>query len=396
MHQILITESSLRGLLRELLDSDSPINANPVVDPQAAETDPTNQNFIPSNKLELLPALRALVEPVDDDKVPEVYVMVKDAFEAAKEKEKKMKDTTVESIIRNAVRKILIEALPVSPPPKMIPSRRLSSSIPENEIQDALLKGGVAELTKLLKQKYSFSHADAVAFAQARRDEQPVRIPSGVEVKRFQSGWSPRNEEARQKFIEYSNQLRKEFAGKIDASIAVEANETEVTKEQIYTGLREALKDDSLKRAAKRFYDAFSKTYEKTYKALNLQPGETTEQGYELEPDEEFTEEDKNILLDPAGIVNSLGFQETFGENFNNFSQKIGGEILKSLTKKGYFTSEGSKLKDIASQTGESISNVRKISLIALGKYSIAVKSIENLTTKSIENLTTPFEIAEK
>lgn len=122
MRQVLITESALRGLLRELMNSFAPVHANPVVDPSAAETDPTNQNFIPSNKLELLPALRALVEPVEDDKVPEIYVMVKDAFEAAEEKEANMKKSNVEETIRSMVRNIISEMNEADlPPVKKIP-----------------------------------------------------------------------------------------------------------------------------------------------------------------------------------------------------------------------------------------------------------------------------------
>ena len=107
MRKVLITESSLRDLLRELMNSHAPIFPNPVVDPQAAETDPTNQNFVPSDKTELMSALKALVDPVDDERVPQVYVAVKDAIE---KEEAEMKDTQVESIIRRTIRKILKES----------------------------------------------------------------------------------------------------------------------------------------------------------------------------------------------------------------------------------------------------------------------------------------------
>ena len=66
MRTVLITESSLRGLLRELINSNAPIFPNPVVDPQAAETNPTNQNFVPSDKPSFLSAFRALIDSVDD------------------------------------------------------------------------------------------------------------------------------------------------------------------------------------------------------------------------------------------------------------------------------------------------------------------------------------------
>jgi len=63
---------------------------------------------VPSDKVELLSALRALVDPVDDERIPQVYVAVKDAIE--KEEAEMKKETKVEQIIRQQVRKMLIEA----------------------------------------------------------------------------------------------------------------------------------------------------------------------------------------------------------------------------------------------------------------------------------------------
>ena len=116
MRKILITESALRGLLRETMDSSTPVNVNPVVDPQSAEVDPTNQNYVPSSVEELLPALRMLISSVQDEDAPEVYVTIKKAVE---EKEDDMKNPkVVESLIRKEIRRILKEASPVPPPPK--------------------------------------------------------------------------------------------------------------------------------------------------------------------------------------------------------------------------------------------------------------------------------------
>jgi hypothetical protein len=107
MSQILITESSLRSLLRELMDSSTPVAINPVVDPQAAEADPTNSNFVPVNKIELLSAIRTLIDQVNDDESTNVYIAVKDAIE----KEKEMKNpSSVEESVRMTIRKILLEA----------------------------------------------------------------------------------------------------------------------------------------------------------------------------------------------------------------------------------------------------------------------------------------------
>lgn len=107
MRKVLIAESSLRELLKEMMDSSSPVNVSPVVDPQAAETDPTNQNFSPDNKIELMSALRMLINSVDDEDSNDVYVAIKDAIE---EKEDQMKKSNVEETIRMTIRKMLLEA----------------------------------------------------------------------------------------------------------------------------------------------------------------------------------------------------------------------------------------------------------------------------------------------
>lgn len=106
MNEVLIVESSIRKLLKELMDSGGPVHVNPVVDPQAPETDPTNFNFVPTNKLELLSALRVLIDQVDDEKSTVTYIAIKDAIE----KEKEMKNSlTAEETVRMTVRRILSE-----------------------------------------------------------------------------------------------------------------------------------------------------------------------------------------------------------------------------------------------------------------------------------------------
>ena len=114
MNPIIVTESALREFLRETLDSpvsnshldgSMPVRISPVVAPDAAEVDPSNPNFVPQNKAELLSALRAMCD-VDDDQVPVVYIAMKDTLE---KQEEKMKDSQVESKVRAVVRKILSE-----------------------------------------------------------------------------------------------------------------------------------------------------------------------------------------------------------------------------------------------------------------------------------------------
>jgi hypothetical protein len=179
MRKVLITESSLRGLLRELINSNAPIFPNPVVDPQAAETNPTNQNFVPSDKPSFLSAFRALIDSVDDEKIPQIYVVVKDAIE--KEEAEMKKAITVETIIRTAIRKILKEALPVSPPPKMPILDKLSaSSALDDEIKAKVDSGApVEDVVRLLKTK-GFKGSEASL--EAQRIVNKIRAPKNVKA----------------------------------------------------------------------------------------------------------------------------------------------------------------------------------------------------------------------
>lgn len=108
MHKVLITELCFRELIRELMDSNTPIVPNPIVDPQAAETDPSNQNFIPSDKSELMSALRALINPIDNERAPQIYIAIKDVIE---KEETKMNDAKIEESLKRIIRKILQETL---------------------------------------------------------------------------------------------------------------------------------------------------------------------------------------------------------------------------------------------------------------------------------------------
>jgi len=125
MRKLVVSESVLRQLLKEALGAGSsnshltgtmPVRVNPVVDPSAGETDPTNQNFAPKNKQELISALRSLLDADDATEFPDIYITIKDAVEAHGAEMNKQK---VEETIRAAVRKILKEA--DLPPVKKIP-----------------------------------------------------------------------------------------------------------------------------------------------------------------------------------------------------------------------------------------------------------------------------------
>ena len=71
----------MRGLLRESLGSsgssdhlkdETPVKVNPVVDPSAPETDPSNQDFLPQNKQELISALRSFFDSEDLENFPDL------------------------------------------------------------------------------------------------------------------------------------------------------------------------------------------------------------------------------------------------------------------------------------------------------------------------------------
>jgi len=111
-----IREETLRSIITTLLEDKTlgpaMINVNPVVDPSAAITDPSNANFRPGTKAELNVALTALVNNLSDDKIGSVYDTIKDSFDSPEDVEgkKKMKaNTQSEHIVRLAVRKLMNE-----------------------------------------------------------------------------------------------------------------------------------------------------------------------------------------------------------------------------------------------------------------------------------------------
>ena len=122
MSKITVSERAVRELVREMFSGDweraqnvAPVNVSNVVDPSAALTDPGNPNYVPDNKVELRPALDALIAGLPDDGVGNFYRDFVGALEKKKDnrEEKKMKrDTKVESIVRFHVRRMLKEAVP--------------------------------------------------------------------------------------------------------------------------------------------------------------------------------------------------------------------------------------------------------------------------------------------
>ena len=100
--------------------SDSPASVSAVVDPSAAQTDPENANFKPSNRKELQSAISAMINDISDDCAETIYNSLKNAIEKTKEDKNMKNDKKVEEAIRMSIRKILREA--ELPPVKKIPA----------------------------------------------------------------------------------------------------------------------------------------------------------------------------------------------------------------------------------------------------------------------------------
>jgi hypothetical protein len=181
-----IKESTLRQLVKVLLEDKelgpALIKVNPVVDPSAALTDPSNLNYVPDSTVELKVALNSMASEVPQDNVPKIYKSIKQAIEdaAADEKGKpdmKKEKTSVEETVRNIVKKLIeenlvSEALPV-PPPRMKLPERLPVPDPEEELKQ---KGLTAAQKKDLRSK--LAHAT------------PAVNPAGVKPTTYAAGAS--------------------------------------------------------------------------------------------------------------------------------------------------------------------------------------------------------------
>jgi len=406
MHKVIITESSLRELLREMMDS--PISVNPVVDPQAAEVDPTNLDFVPTNKVELMSALRTLISTVEDDNASQAYVTFKN--ELKKEKNEMRKDVTAETIIRNAIRKILketflIEAEPVRPIPKILIPKTLSlppSSISDDDIKNALIAAGedavknhlsklsisqekidddlkkklnslraaagTDAVVKLLK-KSGFRGADAQEEAKKRIEKVLNVMPGDVEIKKIPFGvgsqkidittFKKNSEDLREKLNSFNFLNDEEKSQVAFHAVASPESFEAITNEDVI-----------------RFFSAYNSTID----VYN-----------DLHKDGDISAEELKFIKTPNKLINSKPFQEAFGENFNNFALKKGVEVLKSIQNKGYFKEANTSLRLISKEMKLSISGVKKLSNIALGKFAIAGKAVLDFSSFS-QYLDTPSE----
>lgn len=374
MRQVLITESSLRGLLRELMNSHAPIHANPVVDPQAAETDPTNQNFVPTDKMELMSALRMLVSSVDDEEAPEVYVAIKDAVTEKDEEMKK--DSVAESIIRQKVRKILKEAIggniiDLSPSAlkKEMERKKREASTKTLMSFDLSNASDAEKFEKVGLDPSSYELKNDIAYVDL------AKVPAGqksqlisIRASKAPVGASGRKGSSEEERLERYQKDVASLQKKFEALNFLDSGEKQVVEEiindnQIFNGLIQEL-DKISDNDVKKFISSFNST-----KDLYS----------DLAQDEELSQQEIDMLLSPTGIINSKQFDKSFGQNFNNFAESKGKAILNSLSKKGYFSTEGQSLSKIGQSVGLSVSGVKKESNIALGKYIITLKVLANM-----------------
>ena len=126
MPQVSVSEAAIRDLVREAFDNkdmgvgvfDPMVNVSDVVDPSQPITNPSNSTHRPSDRVELVVAIKAICDDLPDEVVPGVYDKLVNAVkisQAAKDddqmKKKEAKpDTQAEAVVRAAVRKMLKEA----------------------------------------------------------------------------------------------------------------------------------------------------------------------------------------------------------------------------------------------------------------------------------------------
>ena len=121
--RVIVTSSAVREMIRELYSlpntSESFVNVNSTVDPNASATDVEHNNFKPQSKIELDAMVKNIVANVVDKDVPEVYDAFMDAIqtiEKKNEREEAMtvdeKNSKIEETIRSNIRKFLAEVKP--------------------------------------------------------------------------------------------------------------------------------------------------------------------------------------------------------------------------------------------------------------------------------------------
>ncbi len=110
-----LKESQLRAMVRTLLEDKTLgpelVKVNPVVDPSAAVTDPSNPDYKPNTKQELQVALTAMIDNMSDDVVPSLFDSIKNAMQAQEDDKGKdqmaKSNAKIEETIRLAIRSLL-------------------------------------------------------------------------------------------------------------------------------------------------------------------------------------------------------------------------------------------------------------------------------------------------
>lgn len=340
MRPAIITESALRELIREAMDSSNnshldpklPVRISPVVDPSAAETDPSNTNFVPQNKAELLSALRVMCDVDDDNNIPAIYVAVKDAIEDQEEDMKKVnamsEEKNLESKIRDHVRNILKE---ISYEKQREKGEAVWASLPQVDT--------------------------------AKNPLPPVKkIPSGV------SGKSGSVEDQKAKYEKNVSQLQQKF-GELD----LKDNEELHTATMFFA---EGFKDLNFDEAAEAYVLAFNEAKE--------------------------TYEEEGVTFSSQGSLSAILTGKLFKDLFEAYSSfdfeeyvtKLGDRarkvIAESLEKKkknvenekrGYAASDVtySTLDETAKELELSIAMIKKIESRALGVLTLGLKAGESL-----------------
>jgi hypothetical protein len=93
MKKVVVTDRALRELIAETLDSSAYVpepdlvNVNDVVDPSAADTDPSDPNYKPQNSTELGVAIKRMTTGMDSEQAPRVFDVLKGALDDKKDDE---------------------------------------------------------------------------------------------------------------------------------------------------------------------------------------------------------------------------------------------------------------------------------------------------------------------
>ena len=107
-----------KKLAQEYADKKMPVNINPVVDPSAALTDPTNLKFVPQTNQELESAIQAQVQASTLSR-EEAYEKIKKALNGDAGDDEEMSTNKIEEAIRKQVRSILKEVTLNQLPPSL-------------------------------------------------------------------------------------------------------------------------------------------------------------------------------------------------------------------------------------------------------------------------------------